>query len=261
MPVRAASRRTSRPTFGRTSPTHRTLTPFPRIGTKSDGLVPGAGCKPLRQLPSFSSGASMPVVTACSSCNTRLRLPDNLPETTRVVRCPRCGASVPVPTPVTVKAPAPVITPVPVPIPVPTSFACPHCKAEVACDHRLAGRVVACPHCQGQFQMPGTPAAVQSYPPPPPSPAPVEPVVQGARRRQAAPTPGRRGWVIGTLSGIAGILAVVLLLMLVLPSSASGLGDEVRYFPEDTRIIASFDVGGTLRSMVWKKMEASKLFR
>jgi hypothetical protein len=65
-----------------------------------------------------------------------------------------------------------------------------------------------------------------------------------------------------TLSSVAMVLAVVFLIMLVQRSSgSSGLGDEVRYFPEETRIIVSFDVRGTMRSIVGKKLLASKSIR
>lgn len=120
-----------------------------------------------------NEGTNMPVIIACPSCRSRLKVPRKLARSGKPLNCPKCRAPVTIPNTgptsdaeydVEPVAPAPAAQPL---APVPAVVTCPHCQGQVQNEPTLAGQVVTCPYtaCGGQFLMPASiPAAAIATP-------------------------------------------------------------------------------------------------
>jgi hypothetical protein len=130
----------------------------------------------------------MPVVIACSACQGKMKVADELAG--KAVKCPKCGQ-------VIRTAPAPAVTAArPQPAPAgPLVLACPACQKKMQVRPELAGKAVKCPGCGKAVKVPG-PAT------PPPAPAPAGGEGWLDVNEAAAPPPAAAGdWGQGLMDG------------------------------------------------------------
>jgi hypothetical protein len=128
----------------------------------------------------------MPVVIACSACQGKMKVSEQMAG--KAVKCPKCGQVVR-----TAPAPAPSPPPVPAaagpkPPPAPAKLlllTCPACQKKMQVRPELAGKAVKCPQCAKVVKVPG-PAA-------PPSPAAAGDEEWLDVNEEAAPPPAAAG--------------------------------------------------------------------
>src|SRR5262249_30025583 len=158
---------------------------------------------------------------------------------------------------------------------------CPSCATRLTVPDTLAaGQAIRCPKCKEVFQPEAASAPVG--PPPDPGayqapahlpqaaetvPARSGAVVLGDRdfpddwQRSRGRRRGGKGLLIGGILGGVALLAVAGTVLWLLLGGRSGLSDELKDAPADTRFVMSFDVRAILRSSAAQQFKKSEAYR
>lgn len=149
---------------------------------------------------------------------------------------------------------------------MPITFGCPGCAKQFKVPDEMAGRASRCTQCGTPLVVPGSPAAVAVWQP---APQPVAPAMALAAPAPAAyevvdaAAPGSRRFQVSRkmlIMGGAGVLGVVLLGAVVwggykLFFGGSGLGDEVKYLPNNCQMIVAVRPEPILNSDAYKNIK------
>ncbi len=140
---------------------------------------------------------------------------------------------------------------------MPITFACSGCAKQFKVPEEMAGRSTRCTQCGNPLVVPGSAGAITTWPSAP------QPIVPAA----PPPVPGTgisltRRFALSRkalMTTAGGIAAFVLLGAMVwggykLVFGPSGLGDEVRYFPDNTQLVASIRPEQIQNSEVFKAL-------
>lgn len=157
--------------------------------------------------------------------------------------------------------------------------ACPSCATRLTVPENLApDQAIRCPKCKEVFQpsaaMDEPPVSATAYQAPEhlPQPAETAPAPSGAvllsdrdfpqewqrgrsRRRRG------KGLLIGGIIGGVALLLIAGVAAWLIFGGRSGLTDELRYAPDQTRFVVSLDVRAALRSNAMQQIKKSDVYR